>query len=316
MTVGAVSNSQAGPEDAEPALFQSRRLTPPSEYPDGIEGPAVDASGNLYVVNFQITGTIGRLRPGAAKSELFAKLHDGSIGNGIRFDREGRMYVADYKKHNVFVFEPGDTEPRVYFSGPFHQPNDLAIAADGTLYASDPDRHNLPGQIWRITRGPDGKGHGEVMSCDRQMGRTNGIDLSPDGQTLYVGESGTCELWAYRLQGAKLIAPSSPLKKFSDPPVGGVPSDIDGLRTDIDGRIFVTRISQGRVTILKPDGQVEREVPLLGKEPSNLTFGGPDGRTVFVTQGDGKAEFGSPNKGGFVEAFRVERPGREPFPPA
>jgi DNA-binding beta-propeller fold protein YncE len=130
---------------AEQALFESRRLTEPGEYPDGIEGPAVDAAGNLYVVNFREKGTIGRVRPGASTSELFARLPTGSIGNGTRFDREGRMYVADFKKHNVFVFESGQSEPRVYFhSDQFHQPNDLAIAADGTLYASDPKR----GQPW------------------------------------------------------------------------------------------------------------------------------------------------------------------------
>ena len=49
------------------------------------------------------------------------------------------MYIADFKKHNVWVIERGETTPRVYFhSDRFHQPNDLAIAADGTLYASDP----------------------------------------------------------------------------------------------------------------------------------------------------------------------------------
>ena len=46
----------------------------------------------------------------------------------------------------------------------------------------------------------------------------------------------------------------------------------------------------------------QREVPLSGKQPTNLTFGGPDGRTVFVTQKEGR----------FIEAFRVDRPGREP----
>jgi sugar lactone lactonase YvrE len=291
-----------GAAAAEPVLFESRQLTPSGEYPKGIEGPAVDAMGNLFVPNFQERGTIGELRPGASRSGRFARLPSGSIGNGIRFDRQGRMYVADFVKHNVFVFEPGLTQARVYFhSGQFHQPNDLAIAADGTLYASDPSFGGRTGQVWRITRGSDGKGSGEVMSSDRRMGITNGIDLSPDGGTLYVGESITRELWAYKLEGAKLLAPRL-VKKFSDADVDGLPSDIDGLRTDLDGRIFVTRISQGTVAVLSPDGEIEREIPLLGKEPTNLTFGGPDGKTVFVTQ----------SQGGFIEAFRVERPGREP----
>jgi len=100
---------------AEPALFESRQLTPAGEYTGGIEGPAVDAAGTLYVVNFGRQGTIGKLKSGATRSELFATLPDGSIGNGIRFDREGRMYIADFRKHNVLVIEAGQSTPQVYF---------------------------------------------------------------------------------------------------------------------------------------------------------------------------------------------------------
>src|SRR5437016_4163653 len=122
---------------AEDTLFVSKRITPEGEYTPGIEGPAVDASGSLYVVNFQQSGSIGEVAAGASQSELFTLLPPGSIGNGIRFDRQGRMYVADFRKHNVWVIERGETTPRVYFhSDRFNQPNDLAIAADGTLYAS------------------------------------------------------------------------------------------------------------------------------------------------------------------------------------
>jgi hypothetical protein len=49
------------------------------------------------------------------------------------------MYIADYKKHNVLVIEAGQSTPQVYFhSDRFNQPNDLAVASDGTLFASDP----------------------------------------------------------------------------------------------------------------------------------------------------------------------------------
>jgi sugar lactone lactonase YvrE len=281
---------------AEDPLFVSKRITPEGEYTPGIEGPAVDPSGNLYVVNFQQNGSIGKVAPGAPRSELFTLLPPGSIGNGIRFDRQGRMYVADFKKHNIWVIERGETTPRVYFhSDRFNQPNDLAIAADGTLYASDP-RFASPsgGQIWRITRGADGKGRGEVMSTTRQLGVTNGIDLSPDGTTLYVSESNSRQVWAYRLDGDKLLAPRL-VRGFAD-------FEVDGLRTDIDGRIYLARLSAGKIAIIAANGTLEREVPLGGKQPTNLTFGGPGGKTVFVTQKEGR----------FIEAFRVDRPGREP----
>jgi sugar lactone lactonase YvrE len=283
---------------AEPALFESRQLTPSGEYTRGIEGPAVDADGALYVVNFQRPGTIGKVTPGANRSELFATLPQGSIGNGIRFDREGRMFVADYKQHNILVIEPGTSVPQVYFhSDQFHQPNDLAVARDGTLFASDPAFPHS-GQIWRIVRQPDGQGRGELMSSERSMGATNGIDLSPDDTTLYVSESDTREVWAYRLDGAKLTS-GRLVKKFDA-------FELDGLRTDRDGRIFVARPLAGKIAILAPDRTPDtslvREVMLQGKVPTNLTFGGPDGQTVFVTQREGR----------FVETFRAASPGREP----
>jgi hypothetical protein len=139
------------------ALFRSRQVTRAGEYTFGIEGPAVDSAGNLYVVNFQKAGTIGKLKPRAAASEFFAALPEGSIGNSIRFALDGRMFIADYKKHNIFVIEPGSAVPTEYFhSEEFNQPNDMTIASDGTIYASDPHwkRHGHPltmiyTQSWR-----------------------------------------------------------------------------------------------------------------------------------------------------------------------
>ncbi len=275
-------------------LFESRALTPPGEFTFGIEGPAVDDAGNLYVVNHLRQGTIGKVAAGAAKTELFAELPQGSIGVSIRFGIDKRMYLADYKAHNVLVFDPGSNTPRVYFrSDAFNQPNDMAFARDGTLYASDPNWRGRSGQVWRIARQADGTGQGAVMDAPRKLTTTNGIDLSPDEKTLYVAESETREIWAYRIEGGKLTAPRL-VKKYPD-------ASLDGLRTDIDGRIYVTRILKGTIDLLSPDGKVVREIKMTAMEPSNLAFGGPDGKTVYVTQ----------RKGGYIETFRVDRPGRE-----
>jgi signal peptidase len=270
-------------------LFESRQLTPSGEYTFGIEGPSVDAAGNLYVVNHLRQGTIGRVAPGATRSEPFAELPAGSIGVSIRHGRDRRMYVADYKGHNIFVFEPGAT-PRVHFhSDKFNQPNDMALARDGTLYASDPSWRRREGQVWRI--GPGGQGG--VMPSARKLTTTNGIELSPDERTLYVAESETREIWAYRIDGGALAAPRL-IRKFAG-------FSLDGIRADIDGRLYVARILKGTIELLAPDGRTIREIALAASEPTNLAFGGPDGRTVYVTQ----------RKGGFIETFRVDRPGRE-----
>jgi sugar lactone lactonase YvrE len=291
LALGAIA---AGAGQSAPALFQSRQVTPAGEFTFGIEGPAVDGAGDLFVVNFQRAGTIGKWTPGAAKSALFASLPEGSIGNSIRFDPGGRMFIADYKKHNIFVIERGSVKPVPYFhSDEFNQPNDMTIATDGTIYASDPHWKRRDGQVWRIVRSADGKVSGQKMVGPRAMSTTNGIDLSPDEKTLYVGESNSREIWAYRIDGVNLVSPRL-VRRFPD-------HDIDGIRTDVDGRLYATRMLKGSVVVMDPDGRILREVQLTAAEPSNLAFGGVDGRTVYVTQ----------RKGGYIESFLVDRPGRE-----
>lgn len=278
----------------EPALFESKRITPRNAFTSGIEGPAVDAAGNLFAVNIKPGRTIGKLAAGTQTPVLFTTLPPGSKASGIRFGRRGEMYVADHSGHNVLVYEPGEQTAKVHFhSDSFNQPNDLAIAPDETLYASDPKFSARSGRIWRITRQPDGSVRGVIMTSPRPMGTTNGLDVSADGKTLYVGEATTSELWAYDIEGDSLKNERL-VKRF----IGG---ELDGLRLDADGRIFVTRNGRGKVAVIAPDGTLLRQVATRGSQPSNLTFGGPDGKTVFVTQVEG----------GFIEALQTDRPGRE-----
>src|SRR5687767_5969838 len=87
-------------------------------------------------------GDIGVVTP-QGKPAVFVNLPPGSTGNGIVFDRSGMMYVADYTGHNVLRIDPKTKDIRVFAHNPMmSQPNDLAIAPDGTLYASDPDWAN------------------------------------------------------------------------------------------------------------------------------------------------------------------------------
>ena len=312
-------------------LFVSKQLTPGGEYNKGIEGPAVNAAGDLFVVNIKIPGAaetlrggIGRVKKGTTQSRFFARLPPGGAGNGIRFDLQGRMYVADFKLNTIHVFEPGSTTPQSYFAAApdpnnpakpaFKQPNDIAIARDGTIYASDPNFGAGTGRIWKITRGTDGKSAGSIMTSSsvRPQGVTNGLDLSPDNKTLYVSESRVnnsdgsvkvkSSVYAYRIDGLKLEDEFRVIE-FPDK------FDVDGLKVDTDGRIFVARPEARQVAILVPPGAAgatQAPVTTAGKNPNNLTFGGADGRDVYVTQnGDGD------NKR-FIERFRTDRPGREP----
>lgn len=287
IAAGAALLIAAGTAAAE-ALWTAAPLNPPKEYTPGIEGPAVDRAGRIYAVNFGREGTIGRTTA-EGKSELFVELPKGSTGNGIRFDRSGAMFVADYTGHNVLRVDPKTRAVTVHAHEPrMNQPNDLAIGQDGTLYASDPNWKESTGQLWRIDR--DGK----VTLLAEGMGTTNGIEVSPDGKTLYVNESVQRNIWAFDLTPERTLAHKRLLIRFPD-------FGFDGMRCDVDGNLYVTRHGKGTVVKISPDGKVLREIDVLGKRPSNLCFGGKDGRTVYVTEVDHQR----------LVSFRVDRPGLE-----
>ena len=132
------------------ALYTSSIFTQPGGFTSGIEGPACDRNGNLYAVNFQRQGTIGKITP-AGECSVFVELPNNSIGNGIRFHSDGQMLVADYTNHNVLRIDMQSQAIAVYAHEPaMNQPNDIAIGANDIVYASDPKWADGTGQIWRV----------------------------------------------------------------------------------------------------------------------------------------------------------------------
>ena len=271
---------------AEEGLFVARPLTEKDSFTPGVEGPACDATGNVYAVNYQKQQTIAKVTP-EGKAEVFVTLPGKSTGNGIVFDSKGMMYVADYVEHNVLRIDTKSREITVFaHEERMNQPNDLAIAPDGTLYASDPNWKNGTGQVWRIDSG------GKVNRVAADLGTTNGIDVSPDGKTLYVNESVQRNIWAFAIAADGSLGEKRLLKKFED-------FGFDGMRCDVDGNLYVTRHGKGTVVKLSPEAKVLKEVDVLGDSPTNICFGGRDGRTAYVTEAKNRR----------IVQFRVDRAG-------
>lgn len=250
----------------------SSDFTAPGSFTPGIEGPATDAQGNIYAVNFQEQGTIGKVTPDG-KSSVFVKLPNGSIGNGIRFGNAQQMFVADYVNHNIFEIDLQTKKIQVYAHQPnANQPNDIAIAPNGTLYASDPNWSDNTGKIWKVT-----KENGFELLEDH-MGTANGIEVSPDGKYLYVNESVQRKIWIYDIEANGNVTNKQEFYSFPD-------FGMDGMRCDKDGNIFVCRYDKGTVVLLSPEGKLLKEIQLTGKKPSNLTFSN-DYKKIYVTMAD------------------------------
>ncbi|MNW96705.1 Gluconolactonase precursor [compost metagenome] len=248
----------------------------------------MDADGNIYAVNFARQQTIGKVSPGGA-GEVYLTLPGASIANGIRFGSRGQMYLADYMEHTIYLVDPATRALTIHAREPrMTQPNDIAITADDVLYASDPNWKENTGRVWRIAQ------DGTVTLALDTMGTANGIEVSPDGKILYVNESVQRNIWMYDIAADGSLSGKRLLIKFDD-------FGMDGMRVDVDGNLYVTRYGKGTVVKLSPQGRILREISVPGAKPSNITFGGPDGRTAYVTE----------VVQGRLLQFRVDRPGLE-----
>jgi sugar lactone lactonase YvrE len=270
------------------ALFKSTILTPVKSFTSGVEGPAVDKDGTLYAVNYARQGTIGMITP-AGQPTIFIELSNGSIGNGIRFNSKGEMLIADYTNHNILKVNMATKQLTIFaHDSSMSQPNDIAIDSKDRLYASDPNWKAGTGAIWRIDA--DGK----VTLLEGNMGTTNGIEVGPGDTRLYVNESVQRKVWVYDLSPEGEISNKRLLIEFPD-------FGMDGMRCDTKGNLYIARHGKGTIAKVSPEGKLLREITLTGKKPSNIAFGGKDGRTAYTTLQDE----------GNIETFRVDIPGRE-----
>jgi gluconolactonase len=170
---------------------------------------------------------------------------------------------------------------------PLNSPNDLVLGRDGAVWFTDPSYGHLQG-----FRPPPAVGDfvyrldvdGSLRVVEDSFDKPNGIALSPDQQTLYVTDSGANQkpgsfhpdrphhVMAFdvtasgHLTHRRLLAVIAP----------GFP---DGLKTDAEGRIYVS--SAAGVEVLSPEGAPLGRINLPGAV--NFTFGGPGNNVLFIT---------------------------------
>ncbi|MGB0834972.1 MAG: SMP-30/gluconolactonase/LRE family protein [Psychrobium sp.] len=255
-------------------------------FTQGVEGPAVDDSGRLFAVNLQRQGTIGVV-DNHGDATIFLSLPNNSVGNGIRFFN-GDMYIADYVNHIVWRADL-KTKSLTAFArnDEMNQPNDLAVMDNGTLFASDPNWAQGTGKLWRI----DQAGRIHLLADD--MGTTNGIEVSPDNKILYVNESVQRKVWRFDLDTFGNVSNKRLHISFDD-------YGLDGMRSDKNGNLYIARYGKGVIAVVSPTGKLLREMKLTGQHPTNVAFGGEDGKTVFVTM----------QKRGAIEYFSAPVAGR------
>lgn len=203
--------------------------------------------------------------------------------NGLAIDKAGNIFAAVHSDQSVTELVNGSPSnqkviAKEYQGNPFNSPNDLAIADDGTIYMSDPtwQQENRPGQsgnpstqrLYKIS--PNG-----TVSAFMEGNEPNGVILSLDQSLLYVG-------------GLDKSITAYPVNDPSHPTtfVANTSSDVDGMAIDCAGNIYATLNDLKQIAIYNPSGTGVGNIQ-LNETNSNMAFGGPDMKTLYIT-GSGK----------------------------
>ena len=169
-----------------------------------------------------------------------------------------------------------DTVLADHFQGErFNSPNDLIAKRDGTIWFTDPDwvavhptEMDFRG-VYRLDPST-----GVVTLLTDALGKPNGIAFSPDEKTLYVSDSGIT-VYAFPVNDDGTIGPGHPFGRGAD-----------GIGVDEQGNVWAT--SGGlAIYVTDPQGIEIGTVLVPSGGATNLAWGGEDGRTLFVTTGDG-----------------------------
>ena len=240
-----------------------------------LEGPCFDPDGNLYVTDIP-HGRVFRIRRDSEWDQVAE--YDGEP-NGLARHPDGRLFIADYKQ-GLLALDPstGRTEPVLARrnSERFKGINDLQFARNGDLYFTDQGQTGLQDPTGRVFRLTDAG----RLDCLLSNGPSpNGLALSADEDVLFVTMTRDNAVWRLPLLPDGSTAKVGRFAQFRGT------SGPDGMAADQAGNLLVAHASLGAVFVLGPQGEVTARIASCrGATVTNLAFGGPERRTLFITE--------------------------------
>lgn len=242
-----------------------------------LEGPSFDREGNLYVVNVSY-GQVFRISP-AGNVSLVAE-YDGEP-NGLKIHKDGRIFIADHRL-GLVQLDPATGKVTVVLGRAMHEPfkglNDLVFNSLGDLFFTDQgesDLRNPNGRVW--VRRADG----HVQLVLDNVPSPNGIVVTPDDRFLYLAVTRANAVWRVPMRRDGTLGRVGTWIQMS----GG--AGPDGMALDESGGIAVAHAGMGSVWVFNYLGRPVAEIPApKGRMTTNVAFGGPDRRTLYITEAD------------------------------
>ncbi len=214
--------------------------------------------------------------------------HPAASSNGNTVDREGRLVTCEQHPRRIARTETNGTITVIAdrFAGKrFNSPNDVVVKSDGTIWFTDPS-YGVGGPGYEGEREMEGchvyradPATGEVRQMTHDFYMPNGLAFSPDESLLYIVDTGATNF------------PEAPnhIRRFTVGPDGtlsggeefiAIAKLHDGLRVDSEGRLWCA--NEEGVHCHASDGTILGKLR-LPERASNLTFGGKNGQTLFIT---------------------------------
>jgi gluconolactonase len=234
------------------------------------EGPAADASGTVYFSDVRAS----RIHRWAAGGGVTPYREQSGGANGLYFTPAGRLVVCESQSRRI-VDDDLAGQLRVladaYDGKKLNSPNDIWVRPDGGIYFTDPRYGSQAGVeqdgMHTYFIPPDG---GPLLRVTSDLTTPNGVDGTPDGETVYIADAGAGQVWRYKSQPDGTLTEKSAF----------VPRSVDGMT--LDERLNVYLATGPNIEIYDAAGQLLQAIA-FPEQPSNVAFGGPDFRTLFVT---------------------------------
>ncbi|TDN90361.1 gluconolactonase [Salegentibacter sp. 24] len=238
------------------------------------EGPASDPEGNVYFTD-QPNNKIHKWE--VAKNTISVYMENAGRANGLYFDNQENLLAAADKDSEIWKIDSKkDVEVLVEsFEGKrLNGPNDLWVAPSGGIYFTDPYYHR---DYWERTEKEikaervyyvDPKGNISVAAED--LVQPNGIIGTPDGKKLYIADIRAGKTYSYKINSNGSL---SNKELFTD-------SGSDGMTIDSQGNVYLTG---NGVTVFDKSGKKIKHIPIPKDWTANVTFGGKNHQSLFIT---------------------------------
>ena len=242
-----------------------------------LEGPSFDRDGNLYVVDIPF-GRVLRISPD--KEWTLITEYDGEP-NGLKIHKDGRIFIADYK-NGILQLDPYSGTVTPYCERwrveSFKGVNDLVFDALGNMYFTDQGltgMHDPSGRVFRLS--PDG---GQLNCLVNTVPSPNGLVPNLSEDIIYLAVTRANQVWR-----VPLLDDGGTTKVGIFLQLSGGHGGPDGMALDADGGLLVCHAGDGSVWHFDPMGEPKHRIrSRRGLNTTNLAFGGPDNKSLFITE--------------------------------